>query len=364
MNKEDDYIKEKELANQPKAIPLEDMITLVDLTKTHVCKITCKDGTHGTGFFCYIPIGWGNILPTLLTNNHVLNINDIQPGETIKFSINNDYKEFNFLLDNTRKIYTNEYFDVTIIEIKEDDNIDEKSFFDLDKQIFQEDSVNIFRNKQIYLLHYPKGIKMEISPGLIKNINEEEERKTIHHLCDTSGGSSGSPIINTGNFKVIGIHKGAPRGAQNYNLGTLLKEPIEKFNEEIKKKKSNNKDNKDNKGNETNIKIEEKSEKEEKENLRVEEKSEKEEKENIRVEEKCEIEEEEKNEIEEKENLRVDEKNEKEENENIINIKDEKKENEIVERKKIIENNNDKKNNEENKELDVNDEDIDEIIIK
>ena len=313
MNKEEDYIKEKELANQPKAIPLEDMITLVDLTKTHICKITCKDGTHGTGFFCYIPIGWGNFLPALLTNNHVLNINDIKPGETIKFSINNDYKEFKLLLDNTRKIYTNEYYDVTIIEIKEDDNIDEKSFFDLDKQIFQEDSVNIFRNRQIYLLHYPKGIKMEISPGLIKNINEEEERKTIHHLCDTSGGSSGSPIINTGNFKVIGIHKGAPRGAQNYNLGTLLKEPIEKFNEEIKKKKSNNKDNKDNKGNETNIKIEEKSEKEEKEekeNLRVEEKSEKEEKENIRVEEKCEIEEEEKNEIEEKENLRVDEKNE------------------------------------------------------
>ena len=313
MNKEDDYIKEKELANQPKAIPLEDMITLVDLTKTHVCKITCKDGTHGTGFFCYIPIGWGNFLPALLTNNHVLNKNDIQAGETIEFSLNNDYKEFKLLLDNTRKIYTNEYYDVTIIEIKEDDNIDGKSFFDLDKQIFQEDSINTFRNRQIYLLHYPKGIKMEISPGLIKNINEEEERKTIHHLCDTSGGSSGSPIINTGNFKVIGIHKGAPRGAQNYNLGTLLKEPIEKFNEEIKTKKSN-KDNKDSIGNENNIKVEEKNEKEEKENIKVQEKGE--------------IEEEEKNEIKQKENLRVEEKNEKEENEN--KIKNEKKENEIV----------------------------------
>ena len=129
MSKED-YIKEKELPNQSKAIPTEEMITLVDLIKTHVCKITCNDGTHGTGFFCKIPIGWGNYLTTLMTNNHVLNESDIQPGKTIKFSINNDYKDYNILIDNTRKTYTNDNYDVKIIEIKEDDKIDEKSFFD------------------------------------------------------------------------------------------------------------------------------------------------------------------------------------------------------------------------------------------
>ena len=253
MSKDDDYIKEKELPNQPRAIPTEELITLVDLIKTNVCKITCKDGTHGTGFFCNIPIGWSNILPALITNNHVLNINDIQPGETIKFSLNNDNKQYNILIDNTRKTYTNEFYDVTIIQIKENDKIDEKSFFDLDKQIFEEDLTNKFKNRQIYLLHYPKGIKMEVSSGLIKSINEEEERKTIYHLCSTSGGSSGSPIINTGNFKVIGIHKGAPSGAQNYNLGTILKEPIEKFNEEMKINKYNNEENKNNKDNKDNI---------------------------------------------------------------------------------------------------------------
>ena len=237
MNKEDYYIKEKELVNQPKAIPLGEMIQLVDIIKTHICKITCKDGTYGTGFFCYIPIGWGDFLTVLMTNNHVLNIKDIQPGETINFSINNDFKEYNILIDKNRKIYTNESFDITIIEIKEYDKIDIKSFFDLDNQIFQEDSINLFRNRQIYLLHYPKGVKMEISHGIIKNINVDKGKKTIYHLFDTSGGSSGSPIINAGNFKVIGIHKGPPRGGQNYNLGTLLKEPIEKFTEEIKKKK-------------------------------------------------------------------------------------------------------------------------------
>ena len=71
---------------------------------------------------------------------------------------------------------------------------------------------------------------MEISAGIIQSISEDEDKKNIYHLCDTSGGSSGSPIINKTNFQVIGIHKGAPRGGKNYNLGTLLKEPIEKFN--------------------------------------------------------------------------------------------------------------------------------------
>ena len=152
------YIKEKEIKNQSQAIDSEEMIILLDLMKTHICKINTKEESdenneneesgeseesHGTGFFCNIPIGWNINLKVLMTNNHVLNINAIQPGQIINFSINNDEKEFNILMDN-RKTYTNESFDVTIIEIKEDDTIDEKSFFDLDKQIFQEKCINIY----------------------------------------------------------------------------------------------------------------------------------------------------------------------------------------------------------------------------
>ena len=239
---EEDYVKEKELANVPKAIPTEDMIILLDLIKNQVCKITCKDGSHGTGFFCNISNDWSNNIKVLMTNNHVLNENDIQPGQTIKFSLNNDFKDYKILIDEERKTYTNKAYDVTIIEIKKDDKIDQKSFFDLDKQIFKDNPIEIFRRNQIYVLHYPKGVKMEISPGLIKDINQDN--KTIYHLCDTNDGSSGSPIINKANFQVIGIHKGAPRGAKNYNLGTLLKEPIEKLNEEIKINKIDNKETK------------------------------------------------------------------------------------------------------------------------
>ena len=77
---------EKELANTPKSFDLEQMTILFDLIKTHVCKITCKDETHGTGFFCNIPIGWNNNLTVLMTNNHVLGEKAIESGQSIKFS--------------------------------------------------------------------------------------------------------------------------------------------------------------------------------------------------------------------------------------------------------------------------------------
>ena len=224
----------KELDNLPKAIPLKAIDILVDLARNSICKIYCEDGAHGCGFFCNIPNGWNNYVKVLMTNNNVLNKNDILPNKTIKFSIDNDKQLYSILIDNMRRTYTNQNYDITFIEIKEDDKINEKSFFDLDRQIFKENSKDFFSKCQIFLLHYPKGKEMSLSTGIIKQI--KEDNYTICHFCDTSGGSSGGPIINTTNYQIIGIHKGAALGHINYNLGTLLNEPIKKFNEELKKK--------------------------------------------------------------------------------------------------------------------------------
>lgn len=43
---------------------------------------------------------------------------------------------------------------------------------------------------------------------------------TIKHQCDTEGGSSGSPIINTSTGKVVGIHTDEGCGSLGYNRGT------------------------------------------------------------------------------------------------------------------------------------------------
>ena len=222
--KQKKYQKEKGLPNQIEGISTEEMNVLLELIKTHTCKIICKDGKYATGCFCNIQYNWNSTLKVLMTSNHVLDIDDIQQGQYIIFTIDNDKEKYKILIDNTRKTYTNKSYDVTIIEIKKNE-INEKSFFDLDEQIFLDNSSDIFINSQIFLLHYPKGKKMEISPGIIQNISEDKGCKIIQHLCQTTGGSSGGPIINKKTFRVIGIHIGAPEEEEKaYNIGTLLKE--------------------------------------------------------------------------------------------------------------------------------------------
>ena len=67
---------------------------------------------------------------------------------------------------------------------------------------------------------------MKYNQGTILVI--EENNYTIQHKCNTKTGSSGCPIINLSNFKVIGIHKGT-RKLSKCNFGTLLREPLNLF---------------------------------------------------------------------------------------------------------------------------------------
>ena len=94
----------------------------------------------------------------LITNNHVLNENAVLPRNIINFSTNDDNNFDQILIDESRLIYTNYDYDITIIQLKEEDNIDNISFFDIYEQIF-EINLEQYKNKEIYLLYYPKGKK-------------------------------------------------------------------------------------------------------------------------------------------------------------------------------------------------------------
>lgn len=113
-----------------------------------------------------------------MTNNHVLNEAQILPGKEISFSINNGKIQKKILIDNSRKIYTDKKYDITIIEIKKDDGLKSDSFLEIDNEIFEGIPNEKFDKKPIYLLHYPKGIEIKKADGLIKNINNENY--TIH----------------------------------------------------------------------------------------------------------------------------------------------------------------------------------------
>ena len=134
--------------------------------KNSICKIIKCDGEKGTGFFCRIPYNSYNLLPVLIINNHVLNEDDIQNNKKIEFTINDDRKSRSIKIDKNRIKYTNEELDTTIIEIKpKEDKID--NFLDIDFSI-EKDLENIYNNKSIYILHYPKGTNANVSFGLTK----------------------------------------------------------------------------------------------------------------------------------------------------------------------------------------------------
>ena len=83
--------------------------------------------------------------------------------------------------------------------------------------------MQIYQDKLIYLLHYSKG-KPSHSGGIIKNI----DNGYIVHTCSNDLESSGAPILNISNFKVIGVHKN--KDQNNYNQGIFMKYIIEEFN--------------------------------------------------------------------------------------------------------------------------------------
>ena len=129
MNK---IILEKEIAESVMPMHIKSLEIILEQMKKSVCKIH-SGKAKGTGFFTKIPFK-NSFLPVLITNNHILGINEIMNGRNITISLNNEAKFKNILIDEKRKRYTNEILDVTIIELNEEKD-DIKYFLTLDDQI-------------------------------------------------------------------------------------------------------------------------------------------------------------------------------------------------------------------------------------
>ena len=236
-------IKETLIENQPVPVDLEGTRLILSQMENCICKIVNDDGRKGTGFFCNIPFpDKNNLLNVLITNNHVLNANDIKNGKIIKLIIyskeKNKEDEKEIKIDNSRKkltIYNEEEgIDITIIEIKPNkdkiNNIDK--FLEIDDTILERQCIR----KSIYILHYPKD-NILVSYGLMKNL----EGKKINHYCNTEKGSSGSPILSLNKFKVIGVHYGGSKNEDDkLNFGTFIKYSISEINNEYNKTKTTN----------------------------------------------------------------------------------------------------------------------------
>ena len=191
-----------------------------------VCKIKLKNNVCGTGFFCRIPYGNNNTMICLITNYHVIDEKYFKENNNIDLLLNNENDGKIIDLRIERKNYFNKDYDITIIELKKTDKI--KHVLELDDNLFKDETRLFFEGKSIYSIQYQKGDNAVVSYGLMNRIDNYD----IKHTCNTTKGSSGSPILNLSNNKVIGIHK---EGSVifNFNKGTFLKFPLSEFLEKI-----------------------------------------------------------------------------------------------------------------------------------
>ena len=219
------------IQGSPNIVSLESSQKIIEQMKKNVCQIQ-SDESQGTGFFCRIPFpDMNNMLTVLITNNHIINEELLYEDDAeILIYTENDKNTKTINLNNRLK-YTNNHYDITIIEIKEQDKIFD--YLELDDNILENllnnNDTNLndaFADETVYLLQYPEGI-LSVSYGVVKNVNEDK-KYIFTHMCSTKGGSAGSPVLNLNSNKVMGIHHSGI-SKKNIAQGTLLNEPLKDF---------------------------------------------------------------------------------------------------------------------------------------
>ena len=220
FEKNDFIINEKRLLDYHQPISLKQTEKIIDQLKDNICNIFLGGGERGTGFFMKIKFPDNeHLLPVLVTCNHVINKSFLSKNDKVFIQINDKIKTIEF---KNRIIYNNEKLDIAIIEIKEKDEIKNFLILDEENQDFK------ISGKTIYILQYLDTNEPSVAYGILKDL----DYLSFTHCCNTMPGSSGSPILNLANNKVIGIHIGCSYN-HNYNLGKFLNNPINDFIKKI-----------------------------------------------------------------------------------------------------------------------------------
>jgi flagellar hook protein FlgE len=176
------------------------------------------------GFICKIPIlNKNKYLKVLITSNSNIN-EEILNKKDGKISIEINGEKIKYICLNNIMKYTSKAYDTTILEIKEEAEIN--NYLEIDEYIFNGDinhsSIKLeFKYRTIYSIYsiiYQYG-KLSTLYGMIQN----QDNNLFYHSIGV--GSPGSPIFNKKN-KLIGMHIGMH---SNRNIGQCLYYPIKEF---------------------------------------------------------------------------------------------------------------------------------------
>ena len=217
-------------------ISFEQTKKILEQMGNYICKIIIDNDTKGTGFLCKIPLhGDNKLTPVLITNNNVIN-DDILARKkdiTIESFCTSSIKRKKINLSN-RTAYNNKKLGISIIEIVNKDGFKNINMFELDEDMLS-GKTDKFIDKSIYMIHSNQET-LYVSYGLVNDIGKNQSYNFMH-TCKAFNGSSGSPILNLENNKIIGIHSS---NNANINEGFFLnfsasKENLNKTHKEFKK---------------------------------------------------------------------------------------------------------------------------------
>ena len=166
-----------------------------------LCRIKNKNNKEGIGFFCNIPFPTSQtMLPVLITNNHILEENEISIGKNINITLNSK-KKIILNINGSRRIYNKK--GIIMIEILEKDKLDIKHFLMFDDINNVNKCLLAFKDQNSYIFRYTKEEKIYCCLAMMNNI--DNYNYNFMFCIDPVNEASGSPILNT-NHDVIGIH--------------------------------------------------------------------------------------------------------------------------------------------------------------
>ena len=221
-------MKKRKIKDSVNPIKINPDEKILKQMKSSICKIINKN--IGTGFFCNINLDDKKV-HCLLTNYHILDEEYVKKNKTIKISMNDNSINKEIPINENDILYFSKSYKYDIIIIKI--NIEENyiNYLELDDNLFNKNFEKAFSEQMIYILHYPNESKSSVSFdfGAVYI-----EKFNISHKCDTKMSSSGGPILNFSNKKVIGIHR-EYNDSEKYNIGTILKGPLKILKNKINK---------------------------------------------------------------------------------------------------------------------------------
>jgi len=169
-----------------------------------------------------------NSIKYLIANYHDINPDII--NEDIEIEIWN-HKKMKLSLNNHNIKYFKKPKDITVIEIKNSDEIyKDIKFLDYDNNY--KNGYEIYNNIDVFFINHPLGKSVECARGKIKKINDYEFEDNI----STDNDSSGCPIMllndNINLIQVIGIHKISDK-SKKVNGGIFIGEIFKELNNDL-----------------------------------------------------------------------------------------------------------------------------------